>query len=77
MFGQLLSLLDKYKILKFSRNYVNCYTFFEEPEKDWLAILQNDESPPPEMMLFWNKGLHLKKYPQYLYGGTADRKLFA
>ena len=32
--------------------YVNCYTFFEEPEKDWLAILQNDESPPPEMMLF-------------------------
>ena len=32
--------------------YVNCYTFFEEPEKDWLAILQNNESPPPEMMLF-------------------------
>ena len=52
MFGQLLSLLDKYKILKFSRNYVNCYTFFEEPGKDWLAILQNDESPPSEMMLF-------------------------
>ena len=32
--------------------YVNCYTFFEEPEKDWLVILQNNESPPPEMMLF-------------------------
>ena len=32
--------------------YVNCYTFFEEPEKDWLAILQNNESPPPEMTLF-------------------------
>ena len=32
--------------------YVNCYTFFEEPGKDWLAILQNDESPPSEMMLF-------------------------
>ena len=77
MFGQLLSLLDKSKILKFSRNYVNCYTFFEEPGKDWLAILQNDESPPSEMMLFWNKGLLLKKYPQYRYGGTADRKLFA
>ena len=57
--------------------YVNCYTFFEEPGKDWLAILQNDESPPSEMMLFWNKGLLKKKYPQYLYGGTADKKLFA
>ena len=25
---------------------------YEEPGKDWLAILQNDESPPSEMMLF-------------------------
>jgi hypothetical protein len=33
-------------------HYVNCYTFFEEPEKDWLAILENNESPPPEPMLF-------------------------
>ena len=32
--------------------YVNCYTFFEEPGKDWLAIHPNDESPPSEMMLF-------------------------
>ena len=32
--------------------YVNYYTFFEEPGKDWLAILQNDESPTLEMMLF-------------------------
>lgn len=33
-------------------NYVNCYTFFEEPEKDWLAILKSNESAPPEPMLF-------------------------
>lgn len=32
--------------------YVNCYTFFEEPEKDWLEMLKNDESPPLELMLF-------------------------
>ena len=32
-------------------HYVNCYTFFEEPEKDWLAILESNESPPPEPML--------------------------
>ena len=32
--------------------YVNCYTFFEEPEKDWLAILKSNESAPPEPMLF-------------------------
>ena len=33
-------------------HYVNCYTFFEEPEKDWLAILESNELPPPEPMLF-------------------------
>ena len=33
-------------------HYVNCYTFFEEPEKDWLAILESNESPPPEPTLF-------------------------
>jgi hypothetical protein len=33
-------------------HYVNCYTFFEEPEKDWLAILESNESTPPEPMLF-------------------------
>ena len=32
--------------------YVNCYTFFEKPEKDWLAILESHESSPPEPMLF-------------------------
>ena len=32
--------------------YVNCYTFFEEPEKDWLAILEKEESIPPERSLF-------------------------
>ena len=33
-------------------HYVNCYTFFEEPEKDWLEILKSNESAPPEPMLF-------------------------
>ena len=32
--------------------YVNCYSFFEEPEKDWLAILEKEESIPPERSFF-------------------------
>ena len=32
--------------------YVNCYTFFEEPEKDWLAILKTTDPSPPELTLF-------------------------
>lgn len=36
-------------MLKF---YVNCYTFFEEPEKDWAKIFQDKESPPMELTLF-------------------------
>ena len=32
--------------------YVNCYTFFEELEKDWLAILEKEESIPLERTLF-------------------------
>ena len=32
--------------------YVNCYTFFEEPEKDWLAILKTTNPSPPEPTLF-------------------------
>ena len=32
--------------------YVNCYTFFEEPEKDWAKILENLELPPPQPSLF-------------------------
>ena len=32
--------------------YVNCYTFFEEPEKDWTKILENLELPPPQPSLF-------------------------
>ena len=32
--------------------YVNCYTFFEEPEKDWLAILKTTDHSPPELTLF-------------------------
>ena len=32
--------------------YVNCYTFFEEPEQDWLAILKTTDPSPPEPTLF-------------------------
>ena len=32
--------------------YVNCYTFFEEPEKDWTKVLEESESPPLEPALF-------------------------
>ena len=32
--------------------YVNCYTFLEEPEKDWAKILQDTGPPIRELSLF-------------------------
>ena len=32
--------------------YVNFYTFFEEPEKDWMAILEKEVYIPPERSFF-------------------------
>lgn len=32
--------------------YVDCYSFFEEPEKDWARMLQEAEEKPPEPSLF-------------------------
>ena len=32
--------------------YVNCYTFLENPEKDWALLLDKAEEPPPELTLF-------------------------
>ena len=32
--------------------YVNLYSFFEAPEKDWLKLLQETETSPPEPTLF-------------------------
>ena len=32
--------------------YVNCYTFLENPEKDWAALMEKAEEPPPELTLF-------------------------
>ena len=32
--------------------YVNCYTFFENPEKDWAKILEEAKEQPPELSLF-------------------------
>lgn len=32
--------------------YVNCYTFLEEPEKDWAKMLEEAKDGPPEPSLF-------------------------
>ena len=32
--------------------YVNCYTFLEEPEKDWAKMVQKAKETPPEPSLF-------------------------
>ena len=32
--------------------YVNCYTFLEEPEKDWAKMVQKTKEVPPEPSLF-------------------------
>ena len=32
--------------------YVNCYTFLEEPEKDWTKMVQEAKERPPEPRLF-------------------------
>lgn len=32
--------------------YINCYTFFEQPEKDWLKILEAEYPPPDQPTLF-------------------------
>lgn len=37
--------------------YVDCYSFFENPEKDWGLILAKAEQPPPELLLFDMEGL--------------------
>ena len=41
--------------------YVNCYTFFEQPEKDWLKVLETEFSPPDEPTLFDGGGLLFEK----------------
>jgi hypothetical protein len=32
--------------------YINCYTFLEEPEKDWNLILEEAKERPPLPSLF-------------------------
>lgn len=32
--------------------YVNCYSFLEEPEKDWARMLEKQKESPPEPTLF-------------------------
>ena len=32
--------------------YIDCYSFFEHPEKDWLKVLDTHDNPPAEPSLF-------------------------
>ncbi len=32
--------------------YIDCYSFFEHPEKDWLKLLDTHDTPPAEPSLF-------------------------
>ena len=32
--------------------YVNCYTFLEDPERDWSLMMEAKEASPPELSLF-------------------------
>ena len=42
--------------------YVNCYTFLEEPEKDWAKMVQEALETPPEPSLFdLERGLLFEK----------------
>lgn len=33
--------------------YINCYTFLEEPEKDWNKLLEEENAPPSLPSLFY------------------------
>ena len=41
--------------------YVNCYTFLEEPEKDWAKMIQEAKEIPSEPSLFDQRGLTFGK----------------
>ena len=32
--------------------YIDCYSFSEHPEKDWLKVLDTHDNPPAEPSLF-------------------------
>ena len=32
--------------------YVNCYTFLEDPERDWARMVEESKEAPPELSLF-------------------------
>ena len=58
--------------------YVNPYSFFEAPEKDWQKLLEKMEAAPPEPSLFdWGGLLFSKRSPQSLFIGFADLIIFA
>ena len=42
--------------------YINCYTFLEQPEKDWnLMIQQANESPLEPSLFDWRGAYFLEK----------------
>ena len=42
--------------------YVDFYSLFNHPEKDWEIIMENANDPPPEPSLFDWGGLEFKKF---------------
>ena len=47
-----LLLMVMQKRIKRTMYYVNPYSFFEAPEKDWMKLLEDTETSPPEPTLF-------------------------
>ena len=42
-------------------NYIDCYSFFEHPEKDWLKILDTHDNPPPNLHSLTKGAYYSKK----------------
>ena len=52
--------------------YVNCYTFLEEPEKDWAKMVQETKQISTEPSLFDQMGLTFgKNKPEVLFQRTS------
>ena len=58
--------------------YVNCYTFLEEPEKDWAKMIQEAKEIPPEPSLLIRGSLLLGKTdPKSSFKGLRAGFLFS
>ena len=53
--------------------YVNCYTFFEQPEKDWLKKIEANSRPPDNRHFSIRRGLTFQNSkPHRLFMGDAE-----